>query len=71
MRTLDSKTVLDLARQQQQPWIDEDVARRIAAGAAAAVEAVHEALAGVAPGLSASDPTDFLSMLEALAGDGA
>jgi hypothetical protein len=69
MSTLDTATVLDLARLQQQSWIDEDVAKRIAAGAAAAIDAVREALVDAEPGLLTSDAADFLSALEALAGD--
>ncbi len=69
MRPLDVTTVLDLARLQQQSWIDPAVARRIADGAAAAVAAVQEALDDVEPGLLSSDAADFEGLLEALAED--
>jgi hypothetical protein len=69
MTRLDAATALDLARRQQQAWVDEAVAQRIAAGAAAAVEAVQAALAEAGPGLLSTDAADFLAVLEALAGD--
>jgi hypothetical protein len=69
MRPLEPTTVLDLARQQQQSWIDEDVAQRIAAGAAAAVDAVRVVLADTPPSLLVDDSAGFLATLEALAGD--
>lgn len=65
----DTKTVLDLAQLQQQAWVDEAAAQRIAAGAAAAIEAVHAALADFEAGLQGGDAADFLAALEALAGD--
>jgi hypothetical protein len=70
MGSLDAMTVMDLARLQRQSWVDEAVALRVAAGAAAAVAAVNDALADAEPGLMTSDAADFLAVLEALAGDG-
>ncbi len=69
MHSPTTKTVLDLAQLQHQAWVDEAAAQRIAAGAAAAIEAAHAALAGFEPGLQGGDEADFLAALEALAGD--
>jgi len=66
---LDATTVLQLARLQQQEWVDEAIAQRIAAGAVAAVEAVTASLHEAAPGLLTRDHADFLPALEALAGE--
>ena len=69
MRKPGTPTVVDLGHLQRQEWIDEDAAQRIAAGAAAAIAAVQDALADVEPGLTGGDAADFLAELEALAGD--
>ena len=69
MSELDAMTVLQLARLQQQEWVDDAIARRIAAGAVAAVAAVTASLQEAAPGLLTRDPADFLPVLEALAGE--
>ena len=69
MRRPGTTTVVDLAHLQQQGWIDEDAAQRIAGGAAAAIAAVQDALAAIEPGLTSGDAADFLAELEALAGD--
>ena len=69
MSELDATTVLQLARLQQQEWVDEAIAQRIAAGAVAAAAAVTASLPEAMPGLLTCDPADFLLTLEALAGD--
>ena len=69
MSKLDATTVLQLARLQQQEWVDEATAQRIAAGVVAAIAAVMASLHEPTPGLLTRDPADFLLALEALAGD--
>ena len=68
MPRIDSRTVLALAADQQQDWIDEEASCRIADGAAAAVAAVAAELETLAPGPLTADPAEFLELLESLAG---
>lgn len=81
--TPDSSDVLARARRDGQSWVDEDVAARIAAGAAPATQAVAVArrsiadagaLASVSPGHRPADAVRagvaLLAALEALAPDG-
>ena len=67
MNRLDPDAALSLALLQGQAWVDEAVARRIAKGAEAAVEAVMVAVGRTDPGLLAEDASDFLATLEACA----
>jgi len=64
---IDADAVLALAHAQGQAWIDPAAAGRIAAGAAAAVAAVHATLRSADPGLLTVDSATFLDVLEALA----
>lgn len=63
----DPDIALGLALLQGQAWVDDAVARRVATGAEAAVEAVMVAVGRTDPGLLAQDDSDFLATLEACA----
>jgi hypothetical protein len=67
MQKIDSNAVLALARAQGHDWIDDAAAGSIAAGAAAAVEAVVSSLQQMEPDLLVADAAAFLATLEVLA----
>jgi hypothetical protein len=69
--SIDGTTVLALARAQGQAWVDEDVARRVAAAATAAVRAVNASLPTSADDMLADPAAEFMATLEALAETGA
>ena len=70
MPSIDARVVLELARAQQQEWIDSAAAERIAAGAAAATAAVvatWRSLDAGVDGLLDDDAAAFRATLDALA----
>jgi hypothetical protein len=67
MTRITVEAVLELARAQQQDWVDVATAGRIAAGASAAVAAVMASAAALEPGLLLADSEQFADALEALA----
>jgi hypothetical protein len=69
--SIDSGTVLALARAQGQAWVDEDVARRLAAAATAAVLAVNASLPSSTNEMLADPAAEFIATLETLAETGA
>lgn len=67
MNKIDSNAVHALARAQGHDWIEDTAARRIAAGATAAVAAVEASLRQREAGLLIDDSAGFLATLEQLA----
>jgi len=67
---IDAQAVLELARAQGHGWVDEEVARRIAAAASVAVNTVAAVLPpATAAELLGASPAEFRDTLERLAGD--
>lgn len=67
MNKIEANAVLVLASAQGHDWVDEAAAKRIAAGATAAVAAVEASLRQGEAGLLVEDPAGFLATLEQLA----
>lgn len=65
--TIDAQSVLALARAQGHDWVDEETARRIAAAAMTAVQAVAAAAPQSGPVLLEQAAGEFAATLEALA----
>jgi actin-like ATPase involved in cell morphogenesis len=65
--SIDAAAVLVLARAQGQAWVDDEVAKRIAAAATTAVQAVNEALPQATPEMFSDSAADFLATLDVLA----
>jgi hypothetical protein len=64
---IDARAVLTLAHAQGHAWVDEQTARRIAAAATTAVQAVGAAAPAAQPVLLEQSAGEFAAMLEALA----
>lgn len=66
-KAIDDEAVLTLAHAQGHEWVDREVAKRIAAAATVAVNAVAAALPASGQGLRTDAATEFAAMLESLA----
>ncbi len=65
--TIDAQAVLILAHAQGQTWVDVETAKRIAAAATTAVQAVAAAASGVEAAPLEDSALEFAATLEALA----
>jgi len=65
--TIDAQAVLILAHTQGQTWVDVETAKRIAAAATTAVQAVAAVASGVAAAPLEDSALEFAATLEALA----
>ena len=66
-KAIDDVAVLTLAHAQGHDWVDREVAKRIAAAATAAVNAVAAAAPVAGQGLLADAAVEFAATLESLA----
>jgi hypothetical protein len=66
--SIDANAVRVLAHAQGHDWVDEEVAKRIAAAATTAAQAVAACVPGAELGLFADAAGEFAATLEALAG---
>ena len=65
--SIDAAAVLVLARAQGMAWVEDEIAKRIAAAATTAVQAVNESLPQATAEMFSDSAADFMATLDELA----